>query len=40
VKIHPIVNTDDIIRAMESGVITAGEYYEKMKDYFKRYKGE
>ena len=40
VKIHPIVNADDIIKAIESGVITAGEYFEKLKDYMKRYKGE
>ncbi len=39
-KIHPIVNADDIIKAIESGVITAGEYYEKLKDYMNRYKGE
>ncbi len=40
VKIHPIVNAEDIIKAMENGVITAGEYYEKLKAYMKRYKGE
>ena len=40
VKIHPIVNADDIIKAIESGVITAGEYFEKLKDYMKHYKGE
>ena len=40
VKIHPIVNVDDIIKATQSGVITAGEYFEKLKDYVKRYKGE
>lgn len=40
VRIHPIVNADDILRAMESGVITAGEYSEKLKDYLARYKGE
>ena len=40
VKIHPIVNADDIIKATQSGVITAGEYFEKLKDYMKRYKGE
>ena len=40
VKIHPIVNANDILRAIESGVITAGEYLEKLKDYVKRYKGE
>lgn len=40
IKIHPIVNADDIIKAIESGVITAGEYFEELKDYMKRYKGE
>ena len=40
IEIHPIVNVDDIINAVESGVITAGEYYEKLKDYVRRYKGE
>ena len=40
VKIHPIVNADDIIRAMESGVIASGEYLDKLKDYLKHYKGE
>ena len=40
VKIHPIVNADDISKAIESGVITAGEYFEKLKDYMKRYKGK
>jgi len=40
VKIHPIVNSDDIIKAIESGVITAGEYFEQLKEYMKRYNGE
>ena len=40
VKIYPIVNADDIIKAIESGVITAGEYFEELKDYIKQYKGE
>ncbi len=40
VKIHPIVNADDIIKAIESGVISAGEYFEKLKEYMRRYKGE
>ena len=39
VKIHPIVNADDIIRAAESGVITAGEHLEELKNYVERYKG-
>lgn len=40
IHIHPIVNAEDIIKAMESGVITAGEYLAKMKDYMKCYQGE
>lgn len=40
VKIHPIVNADDIMKAMESGVITAEGYFEKLKDYMARYRGE
>ena len=40
VKIHPIVNADDIIKAIENGVITAGEHLEKLKDYIKCYRGE
>jgi len=40
VKIHPIVNAEDIIKAIESGVIAAGDYLGKLKDYVKRYKGE
>ena len=40
VNIHPIVNAEDIIRAIESGVISAGGYFEKLKDYMSRYKGE
>lgn len=40
VKIHPIVNAEDIIKAIQSGVITAGEYLEKLKDYMERYRGE
>ena len=39
VKIHPIVNADDILKAIESGVITAGEYSDKLKEYMKRYRG-
>ena len=40
VKIHPIVNADDIIRAAENGVISAGEHFEKLKEYMKCYNGE
>ena len=39
VKIHPIVNAEDILTAMESGVITAGDHFEELKDYLKCYKG-
>ncbi len=40
VKIHPIVNADDIIKAIESGVISAGEHFEAFQKYLERYKGE
>ncbi len=40
VKIHPIVDLDDIIKAIRSGVISAGEYSEKLNEYSARYKGE
>lgn len=40
VKIYSIVNADDIIKAIECGVISAGVYTEKIKDYMKRYRGE
>ena len=39
-KIHSIVNADDILRAIESGVVSAGEYYDRMKDYIKKYRGQ
>ena len=39
VKIHPIVNVEDILKAMEGGVITAGDHFEELKDYLKCYKG-
>ncbi len=39
VKMHPIVNAEDILKAMESGVITAGDHFEELKDYLKCYKG-
>lgn len=39
-KIHSIVNADDIVKAAENGVIAGGEYLEQMKAYMKRYKGE
>ena len=40
VKIHPIVNTEDIIKSIESGVISANEYLDDMKEYLRHYKGE
>lgn len=40
VKIHPIVDLDDITKAIESGVISAGEYTEKFNVYSAKYKGE
>ncbi len=39
VKIHPIVNAEDILRAMENGVITAGDHFEVLKNYLNNYKG-
>ncbi len=39
VKIHPIVNADDIVKAVESGVITAGEHWGELKNYVKLYRG-
>lgn len=39
VKIHPIVNADDIIEAIENGVIPAEEHLDKIKDYMNRYRG-
>ena len=40
VKIHPIVTAFDILKAAEKGVISAGEYTEKLKEYITHYKGE
>lgn len=40
VKIHPIVNAEDILKAIEGGVISAGEHHEALKEYMKRYKGD
>lgn len=39
INIHPIVNADDIVKAVESGVITASEHLEALKNYVNRYKG-
>lgn len=40
IKIHSIVNAEDILKAAKCGVISAGEYYEKLKEYLTQYKGE
>ena len=40
VKIHSVVNVEDILKAFENGVITSGKYHEEMKDYLKQYKGK
>lgn len=40
IHIHSIVNADDIVKALEGGVITAGEYLDKLKKYLNDYKGE
>lgn len=40
VKIHSIVNVEDIIRAIENHVIGGEEYLDEMKAYWKEYKGE
>lgn len=40
VKIHAIVTLDDIIHALESGVIAGEEYLDAMKRYKKEYGGE
>lgn len=39
VKIHPIVNLDDIVKAVDNCVISAGDYTEKLKEYRECYKG-
>ena len=40
VKIHPIINVDDLLKAIENGIISAGNHYEALKEYTKRYRGE
>ena len=40
VKIHSIVNLDDIIHAIENGVIGGTEYLSAIKQYKEEYKGE
>ena len=39
IKIHPMVNAEDILHAMESGVISSEEHREKLKAYLAQYKG-
>lgn len=39
VKIHPIVNLNDIIKAVDDCVISASEYFEKLKEYRENYRG-
>lgn len=40
IRIHSIVNADDILAAVENGVISVGEYAEELKKYLEKYKGE
>lgn len=40
VRIHSIVDLDDIVRAIDNGIISAGEYSEKIKEYALKYRGE
>lgn len=40
VKVYSIVNINDIIDALESGIIPGGEYVGKMKEYRKTYGAE
>jgi len=40
VTIHPIVDLDDILRAVENNVISAGEYGIKLSEYATEYRGE
>lgn len=39
VKIHPIVNYDDIIKAVDNCIISAGDYTEQLKKYRDCYRG-
>lgn len=39
VKIFPVVNAQDIIRALENGVIAGAEYLDVMKEYQQKYGG-
>lgn len=40
VKIHPIVTSEDILNAIESGCITEPNYIKSFKEYLNKYKGE
>ncbi|MDE6031432.1 MAG: orotate phosphoribosyltransferase, partial [Oscillospiraceae bacterium] len=40
VRVYSIVNINDIIAALESGIIPGGEYVGKMKEYRKTYGAE
>ena len=40
VRIHSIVDLDDIVRAIDNGIISAGEYSEKIKEDALKYRGE
>jgi orotate phosphoribosyltransferase len=40
IKVHSMVNAEDILRAMENGVISSEEHREKLKAYLAQYKGE
>ena len=37
IKVYSIVNINDIIEALENGVIPGAEYVDKMKEYRKAY---
>ncbi len=37
VKVYSIININDIIEALENGVVPGAEYVEKMKEYRKQY---
>ena len=39
VKVYSIVNVDDIISALENGVIAGAEYIDEMKEYREKYRG-
>lgn len=39
VRIHSIVDLDDIIRTIDSGVISAGDHAQRLKNYAEQYRG-